>query len=581
MHNNLSILDAALARCDVYGTRQGVNCEPPPVDEGYMDSLLDPQNSEVITTDTPNIRKVAETKSAENENVVDSSNSSNSSNSSGSKDPKPLEWGEPQPLIATFEAEDYPIDALPATLQAAVKEVQSFTQAPMSLVAASALTAISLAVQAHVDVNRAEKLAGPVGLFMLTIADSGERKTTCDGFFMNPVRDFELKQFEAGKPLLQDYRAKLDAWEAKRAGIKEKIRQQSKAGRSVNAEEGTLKTLERERPIAPRVPRLIYSDATPEALKWNLATQWPSGGIVSSEGALVFGAHGMGKDSIMRNLATLNQLWDGATIATERRTTESYLVRGARLTVGLQVQEATLRSFFDRSDGLARGTGFLARFLVSWPPSTQGTRLFVNPPENWPALATFNARLAEILALPVALDGDGALTPAGMALSLEAKKAWINYHDVVECGLKSGGELYDVRDVASKAADNAARLAALFQVFTGKPGDAVSSESFEAASRIVAWHLSESRRFFGELALPKELVNAARLDDWLIQRCKTNRTNTVATKEVQQFGPSGIRERAVIESCLRGLSELDRARVVMEGRRKLIYVNPALLQGAL
>jgi len=69
---------------------------------------------------------------------------------------------------------------------------------------------------------------------------------------------------------------------------------------------------------------LIYGNATPEALKWNLAKGWPSGGVVSSEAGLVFGAHGMGKDSILRNLATLNQLWDGMDIATERRTTESF-----------------------------------------------------------------------------------------------------------------------------------------------------------------------------------------------------------------------------------------------------------------
>ena len=49
-------------------------------------------------------------------------------------------------------------------------------------------------------------------------------------------------------------------------------------------------------------------------------------------------------------------------------------MRGARLTVALQVQEPTLREFFTRSGALARGTGFLARFLVAWPESTQGQR---------------------------------------------------------------------------------------------------------------------------------------------------------------------------------------------------------------
>jgi len=63
----------------------------------------------------------------------------------------------------------------------------------------------------------------------------------------------------------------------------------------------------------------------------------------------------MGKDSIMRNLAMLNQLWDGNSLTIDRRTSESFTVKGIRLTVALQIQEATLQSFFDRSGGLARG----------------------------------------------------------------------------------------------------------------------------------------------------------------------------------------------------------------------------------
>jgi putative DNA primase/helicase len=69
-------------------------------------------------------------------------------------------------------------------------------------VASSALAALSLAVQAHADVRRAEKLQGPTGLFLLTVADSGERKSTCDGFFMQAIRDYEAAQAETAKPLV-------------------------------------------------------------------------------------------------------------------------------------------------------------------------------------------------------------------------------------------------------------------------------------------------------------------------------------------------------------------------------------------
>ncbi|SEO37096.1 Protein of unknown function [Nitrosospira multiformis] len=134
------------------------------------------------------------------------------------------EWPDPQPLMAKVPAEPYPIDALPDTIRHAVEEVAGFVKAPIPLVASSALSSISLAIQNHVDVKRAEKLSGPTGLFMLTIADSGERKSTCDGFFTKAIRDYEQQQAEMAKQPLKDYKADIEAWDAKRGGIKEKIR---------------------------------------------------------------------------------------------------------------------------------------------------------------------------------------------------------------------------------------------------------------------------------------------------------------------------------------------------------------------
>jgi putative DNA primase/helicase len=134
---------------------------------------------------------------------------------------------------------------------------------------------------------------------------------------------------------------------------------------------------------------------------------------------------------------------------------------------------------------LARGTGFLARFLVAWPKSTQGFRPFTEAPKNWPALAAFNQRIAGILKQPAAIDDDEALTPAILTLTAEAKAAWVKFHDAIEGELRNGGELYDVRDVASKTADNAVRLAAQFQVFEHGMGGAVglATSRVQAGSR--------------------------------------------------------------------------------------------------
>lgn len=476
-----------------------------------------------------------------------------------------------------MKPEAYPFDALPDIIRAAVEEVAGFVKAPIPLVASSALAALSLACQAHIDAKRAEKLHGPVSLFLLTIADSGERKSTCDSFFTSSIRQYQEEQAEAMKPAIKEYQAEIAAWEAEREGILSAIKGAGKSGKPTDKLRTDLAQLQQEKPEPRRVPRLILGDETPENLAWSLAKQWPSAGVLSSEAGVVFGSHGMGKDSAMRNLALLNVLWDGGVHSIGRRTSESFTVRGARLTMGLMIQETTLREYFSKSGGLARGTGFLARFLVAWPESTQGQRPFTEAPANWPHLAAFHRRIGAILNQPAPIDEDGALTPAMLSLAPDAKAAWVDYHDAIESELASGGELYDVRDVASKSADNAARLAALFQQFEHGMGGAIGLDSFEGASLITAWHLSEARRFFGELALPAELADAARLDSWLIEYCRRERTHLVPIAKLQQGGPGGLRSKAAIETALRELEDANRARLVRDGKRRMIAVNPALV----
>jgi putative DNA primase/helicase len=489
------------------------------------------------------------------------------------------DWPELQPLIVQIEPQDYPLDTLPDAVRSAVEEVAGFVKAPIPLIATSALAALSLGIQTHNDVERAPRLSGPCSLFLLAIADSGERKSTCDGFFTTAIRDYEAREQEAAKPLIRAFKSEHDAWDAQRCGLKDAIKSLAKSGKPSTEQIQQLHELDADEPVAPRVPQLIYGDATPEALTHSLSKEWPSGGVISSEAGSVFGSHGMGGDSVMRNLAALNQLWDGATLKTKRRSTESFTVRGARLTMALQVQEATIRAFFASTKGLARGTGFLARFLVSWPQSTQGTRHFTEAPAHWPALATFNARLTLILNRPAPIDDDGGLSPAMLTLAPDAKAAWVAFHNAIEAKLSTGQELYDVRDVASKTADNAARLAALFHTFTGSIGP-IDIEAMESAARVTLWHLTEAQRFLGELAMPAELANPARLEAWMLAYCKREDTDKVPTRDVQRGGPAGLRDKSALTVAITALTELGRARLLQDGKKRMVQINPALLVAA-
>ncbi|WP_423708813.1 DUF3987 domain-containing protein [Undibacterium sp. WLX3042] len=490
-------------------------------------------------------------------------------------------WHQPEPLVRSATAVPYPVDVLPEVILNAVKEVQGFTKAPMAMVACSAMANISLAAQAHYDVQRAEKLTGAISLYFLVIAESGERKTTCDGMFSVAIRDYENQQQEEAKPALREFNAQKAIWDATRSGLLDAIKQEARGKKQdgVNAQqlEHELHNHEKSEPQAPRVPRLIYSDFTPEALTYALGTKWPSGGVISSEAGAVFGSHGMGKDSQLRTLANLNQLWDAAKLTFDRRG-ESYIVDGARLTMSLQVQESALLDFINRTGTLARGTGFLARFLLAHPESTQGTRLFTEPPVDMPALTKLHKQITRILQTPAPINERGGLETTMLPLSPDAKAAWIKFHDEIESALGAGGELQDVRDVASKIADNAARIAALFHIIDAGAG-AISLSHFESASVIAAWHLNEALRFLGDLALPEELTDAATLDDWLIRYCKANRVDKVSTRTISQYAPNKLRNKAKRDTAIQELIHHGRIVLVQNSKKQEIQINPQLLEG--
>jgi len=494
----------------------------------------------------------------------------------------PLDFQQPLSLTDNLEEKPYPKDALPLSIRNAVDEAYNFIKAPYPMLATAALGTISTVLQAHYDVTRADKLNGPSSLFTLTIADSGERKSTCDGIFSKPIQIYEAEQAEFAKVAIQIYTANHMAWEAEVSATKDKIKgftkgSENAAKANMGFHKKALENLMLNEPQSPKVPRLIYSDATPEALAYSLYKNWPAGSITSSEAGLVFGSHGMRSESVMKNLGMLNTLWDGGELQIERRSSESFRVKGARLSMSLQVQEPTIRSFFDASGNLARGTGFLARFLLAWPASTQGSRPFSEAPKEWPFISQFHQQLTGLLNKDVALTEGGALDPELIPLSIEAKAEWVRFHDRIEEMLKVGGELSDVRDVASKIADNAVRIALHFQMFCEPDSAEINADNLKRACVIAEWHLNESRRFFGELALSNEAARAMQLDKWLIKYCKQNQTERVSKSDLLRSGPMAIRTKDILEKTLGELHSKLRAELVTEGKSQWVYVNSLLL----
>lgn len=486
-------------------------------------------------------------------------------------------WIKPSSILQDSESAPYPLDALPSGIGDAVREVVDFVQCPTALAACSALSALSVSAQHLANVRRAEGLISPVSLYTLAIAESGERKTSVDKHFTSAISTWESIQAELASADVKRYKVEHDSWTMQYDGLKQKIKETAKAQKPTDSLTSQLHQLKDVEPLPLRVPRLIYGDSTPEQLGYSLAKCWPSGAVLSSEAGIVFGGSGMTGDSAMRNMALLNVLWEGGTHTIDRRTSESYKVTGARLTMGLAVQSDTVRAFFDNSKQLARGTGFAARFLIACPASTQGTRFFKEPPKSFPKLSAFNARITQLLDKVPMLTDVGGLEPLTLDLSPEAKEVWIDFHNQVEMELRNGGEMVDARDVASKAADNVARLAALFHLYEWHSEGQINAEFVKAATVIVTWHLYEARRFLYQIATPSHINNAIKLDAYILRFCHDHKTNQVNKNHVRRHG--SIRDKKLLDEAISELVEANRIRVIIDNRTSIIEVNPDLLGG--
>lgn len=488
-----------------------------------------------------------------------------------------IEWTDPLPFDVKICAEsEYPTEALPETIRSAVNDVQAITQAPIALVATEALSCVSLVAQGYINVMRDQHLSGPVSLYTLSLAESGERKTTIDRYFTEPIRRHESDQGKAMEPQIVEAQASLKSWQSEEAGLHEAIKLAAKQGKPTDELKRRLLSFQDEKPLVPKSPCILYGDTTSEALAFNLAEKWPVAGILNSEAGVILGSHSMGSDSIVRNLALFNTLWDGSEHTVSRRTKESFTVRGARLTVSLQVQNAVLSAFLTKSGSLARGIGFLARFLFTWPESTQGTRFYRDAPESLHGLNTFNERIAELLDITLPWDNSNTyLEPKTISLSDEARKAWIQYYDRIEAMLGTDGDFSEIRDVASKTAEQAARIAGIFHFFEHGDKDKIDEETMASATAIAYWHLCEFQRFNASLAHDPEILAMQKLDRWLIDRFKSCKLTSISTTSALQYSP--VRKSADLEALVNKLSTLNRAQLVKNGNKKSIRINPKLL----
>lgn len=419
----------------------------------------------------------------------------------------------PTPLFGTKPpAEPYPLEAL-GPLRDAADAIAAKVQAPPAIAAQAVLAATSLAVQGLADVATP---AGPkpTSLFCLTVADSGERKSACNSLALSPVYKIQRVRLAA-------YKRQLAARETESPVVE------------------TTGDLPASPPLAPNI---LFGDPTVEGLMRHFQHGQPSIGVFSDEGGQLLGGAAMSSENKLKTSAAWSHMWDGSALDRARAGGEApETFYGRRAALHLMIQPVVAKMIF--SDTIMTGQGILARMLIVEPDSLIGHRLRLpdfglNPID--PALTRYHAQIEALLQRPMpTYAGDaGQLELRTLAMSDEAIALFGAFYERVETAQASGHEFAEVRGFASKAGENACRLAGVLTLYEDPLAIVVPGEMMAHAIQLIGWYLHEARRLLTAAEVPEDIRDAERLRQWIADRW---RGETLTIREAQRHGPSRLR----------------------------------------
>ena len=434
---------------------------------------------------------------------------------------------DPLPLVAELEpSAPFPMDALPPVLADYGRVIQRCTQAPDALVGNSLLAAASLAVQPYANVVLPHGASVPTSLFLVSVAESGERKSAVDRLALHAHTAFEkIKADEAREA--QDQLAKLDK----------------------KSKEATP---------SPREAVFLASEPTVEGLCKLLHPGLPSVGVFSAEGGRFLGGHGMSDDMALRTAAGLSLFWDGSPVDRVRAGDGASKMFGRRVALHLMAQPRA--TFAWLSNPVLRDQGLFSRCLVAYPASTAGTRMFRNErADESPAAAAYVTRMTELLLGKWPVNEFNELQPRHLGIPGAARRLWIDMHNQIERNIC--GELKPIRALASKAAEHLGRIAGVFTLIDNPHATSITEEDMQRGAIGVESYLAEALRLADVQPLHEKSEQASTLWGWLAMRGKKH----ISLPELVQFGPAKLRKAETMRSVMDVLADHYMVRRVPDG----------------
>ncbi|TCT63251.1 YfjI family protein [Vibrio crassostreae] len=457
-----------------------------------------------------------------------------------------------------------------STIFRALDNLEQMIQTPRAMNLSAALSAASTCLQGLVDVeNPLTGKAGPISLNILTVAGSGERKSSLESKVIKGLKRFMLDDTKRLKRALVKHALIINAYkEVEKSLIKEVAKT---SGEEKDFAIERLVDHQLNEPQAPKARIIRFEDATPQSLQAELQGVGANALLSSSEGAKILNS------LLMKNTSFLNDAWSGEDTRVSRKSSDDIIIEDARLTVAIMTQVSTVKKFITKSTDDVRDNGFFARFLLCYPASNCGNRQSYGIKIPTEAIDEFNERVYSLLQLlPLEIDERERRV---VSFCYDAKKVLTEISNNIETGMKPGGRFEFAKDHASKLVENTVRVAAILHCFEVYSEDETLSEiplsTLWDSINIVAYYSSEFMGLFCPPPTPPQYVfDAEVLANWLFQRSNAG-TRYIKNNYILQYGPNCVRKSKDLKAALSYLEPDPRFSQLLVGQTKVIDLFPA------
>ncbi|MEY0321201.1 YfjI family protein [Providencia stuartii] len=479
--------------------------------------------------------------------------------------------------IASQNTAAFPINAFPSLLKNVIESLHTDTQIPIELISQVVLAAASLACQSIINVQpHYSQTPEPCSLYFLTLAEPGEGKTTINKYIMKPFYEFSAMLKEEYIQKCEDYDQSLTIWKLEKQVFEANLKQAIKKGYSGELQREQLTHHLEKKPKKPPFYQFIYEDVTNKALIEGLRKN-PEAGIISDEAIIFFNGY------LKKHLGILNKAWDGEVYTFNRANEETFDIQPC-LTLSLMTQPNVFTEYLKKHISIAKGSGFLSRFLFTSISTNQGKRFY--SPDNalsersLTALNEFYEKITSLLNQKKEISQNGQPNKETIKLNDEAINTWAQTKNQMEKYRDKNQEWSHISDIISKSGSNTIRLAAIFKKFSNNTTDNyLNSDDINNAYKIIYWNsLQASELFFPFSEVHSKIRDARELFLWIKHRYSNN-NSPFLKNDILKYGPRKFRKIEYLDYILNIIINQTNIRIIRSGQTGALYITILMQNG--